>query len=282
MHDQEPTLVTFPPELGRHRWLERWVLPLLRVASLATRRPQRLSWLLVNETPRWTVREEHSNFATGVLFGSGIEQAPYEAEYREEWRRPENQPLFTLSTMPMTLPELLRRWVPLESDENPFIELYGETLRQTDLPARARFLYLVQALEALHSHQHRQEHEEAQETLAAQRPETPRELERQRVSLERRLHDLLTSLPERVHTQVIANKPAETDIDCGPPGATLEKQLATVRNQLSHGGRNYDERALKPLTRLTEIICRAHALRLLGFGPKAIEDALAPPTPAES
>lgn len=105
------------------------------------RTEKRASWLTVSTEPADASGKERQAYPSGVVFGSGIEQVPYEAEYREEWRRAEGIPLFTLATMPMSLPELLRRWLALNQADNPFIEL----------PARARFLYLIQALEALHS-----------------------------------------------------------------------------------------------------------------------------------
>ncbi len=146
-------------------------MPLLRLAALATRRPQPLAWLTVNTRPRGQPADERRRDTNGTVFGSGIEQAPYEAEYREEWREPKNRPLFTLATLPMSLPALVRRWRSLESAQNPFVELYGLALRHTDVPARARYLYLMQALEALHSFEHQEDDEGSQEAFATWRTE---------------------------------------------------------------------------------------------------------------
>jgi hypothetical protein len=71
----------------------------------------------------------------------------------------------------MSLPDLVTKWRTLEQDGNPFMELFGLTLRQADLPARARYLYLVQALEALHSYENRTEDEQAQAAFEQRRAE---------------------------------------------------------------------------------------------------------------
>lgn len=209
-------------------WMDRWVRPMLRIAALATRRPQRLSWLTVSTAPVDATGTEWPPHSNGVVFGSGIEQAPYEADYPDEWRRPENRPLFTLTSMPMPLPELLRRWVDLSYDGNLFLELYGLTLRQADLPPRARFLYLVQALEALHSEEHAAEDNAAQAEFAAQRKDVITALKgvglpsstlsfirdnwskTKMLSLDRRLRQLIDMLPSGCRTLSFHHQPTSS------------------------------------------------------------------------
>lgn len=278
------------------RWVNEWVMPLLRLATLATREPQRLSWLTVNTAQRTASDDERMRSTTGTVFGSGIVQEPYEAEYRDEWREPGNRPLFTLATIPMPLPDLIRNWRALEQDENPFVELFGLTLRQVDLPARARYLYLVQALEALHSYEHRGEDVEAQTTFEERRATTLAALadvelpegtlsfikdswsKRRTDSLDRRLRDLIEQLPERVRA-VVSEPPSgvvlATMAADGP--RPIEALLRILRNDLSHGNKNYSDRDLRPWVHAAETMCRAHALRLLGFDNDAVVAGLAPP-----
>lgn len=280
------------------RWVNEWVMPLLRIAALATHQPQQLSWLTVNTAPRTARDDERMRSTTGTVFGSGIEQEPYEAEYREEWREPANRPLFTLATIPMSLIDLVRSWRALERDENPFIELFGLTLRQTELPARARYLYLVQALEALHSYEHRAKDDEAQATFEQRRSEvlgSLRQVElppgtlsfikenwskRHADSLDRRLRDLIDQLPEPVRG-VVSTPPAGDILAAmttdGPQ--PIEALLRILRNDLSHGNRNYDDGSIRPWVQIVGTICRAHALRLLGFDNDAVVAGLAPPRP---
>src|SRR5205085_517626 len=87
-----------------------------------------------------------------------------------DWiRKPELRPLFTLHALPLPLPQLVASWRDLRASANPFVELYGLTLFQRDLPARARFLYLVQALEALHGYEHQAKDEERAEEFKKER-----------------------------------------------------------------------------------------------------------------
>ena len=281
------------------QWVDEWVMPLQRLATLATRHPQRLSWLTVNSAARSASENERMRGSrTGTVFGSGIEQTPYEAEYRDEWRERENRPLFTLATIPMPLPELVRSWRRLERDKNPFMELFGLTLRQADLPARARYLYLVQALEVLHSYEHSTEDEQAQARFDQYRAKVLGALaeielphgdlrfikdnwsKRRTDSLDRRLRDLIDQLPEPVRVGVSSAPAGDVlaamTLDAQLP---LEGLLRVLRNDLSHGKRNYDDRSLRPWVALVETVCRAHALRLLGFDEAATIGGLAPPSP---
>ena len=58
----------------------------------------------------------------------------------------------------------------------------------------------------------------------------------------------------------------------------IESLLRRLRNDLSHGNRDHDERSLRPWVALVETICRAHALRLLGFDDAAIVAGMAAPS----
>ena len=57
----------------------------------------------------------------------------------------------------------------------------------------------------------------------------------------------------------------------------LEGQLRKLRNDLSHGSRNYPDAVLRPWVAIAETLCRAHALRLLDFNDEAIAAGMAPP-----
>lgn len=277
-------------------WMDRWVRPMLCIAALATRRPQRLSWLTVSTAPVDATGEEWPPHTNGVVFGSGIAQEPYEAEYPEEWRRPENRPLFALASMPMSLPDLLRRWVTLESDGNLFLELYGLALRQADLPPRARFLYLVQALEGLHAEEHEAEDAAAQDEFSVRRMDVLAALKgvelpsdtckfiqrnwskRKMDGLDRRLRQLIQGLPVGVSNALRPPPGDAIAAELIAAGRTaLEAQLGELRNTLSHGSRNHRDLELLPWVKVVETMCRAHALRLLGFDDASITDGLVAP-----
>jgi ApeA N-terminal domain 1 len=274
-------------------WVKLWITPLLRVASLATRGAQRLSWLRV-EAPVPERPEAMGAQLSGAVFGGGIDQAPYQAEYRpEEWQDPDRRPLFTLAGLPLSLVDILRQWRDLAQGQNPFLELYSQAMLHTDLPLRARYLYLIQALEGLHAYEHRAEEEDSQRRFEVKRtaalealtssevdPETIRFIKqkwskRMADSLDRRISELVSELPEPVGKTLARPEMCGLAAELATRGATtLGSQLRVLRNDLSHGGRNYDSVTLRPWVQTAETLCRGHALRLLGFRPQDIEAAL--------
>jgi hypothetical protein len=171
--------------------------------------------------------------------------------------------------------------------------LYGLALIHADLPPRAQFLHLVQALEALHSYEHRIEDEAAQTAFTAERASALEALNeaglsqatltfvrknwstRKQESLSRRLNDLIERIPASVRKSLTTpDMTAIADLLGVTEKPTLANQYQRLRNDLSHGDRNFDVRALLPWVRSIETLCRGHALRLLGFDDSAIESAL--------
>jgi hypothetical protein len=268
-------------------WIARWVQPLIDVVSLACGEPQRLAWLTVRSGAD---REETS----GVVFGGGIAQEPYQAGYDDEWRRAGLRPLFTLASLPGQLPTLLRRWRNLQGADDPFVALYRLVLLDPELPPRAQYLYLVQALEALHGHEKQVTEDRAQRRFTRDRKKLLREVEqlgmgsdrlrflrnnwseRRRISLASRLSDLVKSVPPGVRSFLKRPEMAAIAKELATEhGVTvLHEQLATLRNDLSHGRRSYADADLKPWVECLDVLCRARLLRLLGFGDPAIERAL--------
>jgi len=295
--------------LSVDEWIDGWVMPLLRVASLATRQPQRLAWITVHSSDPDAGGVERRSGPSGIVFGTGISQAPYQASFPEEFREHETRPLFTLASLPVPLQDLIVRWRGLEDGRNPFVELYTQALMQSDLPQRARYLYLLQALEALHGHENQRQDARSQAGYAAKRESALADLaavaevgelaehpvrerlltatrfikrnlmKRQPDSLDRRIDVLIKQLPEAVCDQLHTPEMATIESDLVEDGqTTLPNQFRVLRNWLSHGVRNYPPRELRPWVRAAEILCRAHALRLLGFDDQAIVGGLAPPT----
>jgi len=101
-------------------------------------------------------------------------------------------------------------------------------------------------------------------------------------SLDRRLRDLIEQLPEAVRTLVSEPPGGDVLVALTADGAQpIEALLRMLRNELSHGNRNYDDPDLLPWVQVAETMCRAHALRLLGFDEDAVVAGLAPaPAPA--
>jgi hypothetical protein len=265
-------------------WVDRWIRPLIEVATFATRKLQTVASFQV-----FTGGEDQTR---GVVFGPGIGQAPYYSSDGRDWMTGERA-LFTLPSLAIEFPALLRGWRNLQHAENPFVELYRLVLIQEELPPRAKILYLLQALEALHGHEHRDEDEAAQESFELRRSEVLEAVEQQIEdratfnflkknwlkrkpdSLARRLRELALSLPDAVNAQLRQTAmEAMEDQLAARDVISIEEQLQMLRNDLSHGGQNYSDQELQPWVCAVETLCQANLLRLLGFDGAAIERSL--------
>jgi len=94
-------------------------------------------------------------------------------------------------------------------------------------------------------------------------------------SLDRRLRQLIQGLPVGVRGAL--GPPPGDAIAAELIGAgrtALAAQLGELRNTLSHGSRNHQDLELLPWVKVVETMCRAHALRLLGFDDASITDGL--------
>ena len=281
--------------LSLDEWRDQWISPLVDLASIATKRPQTLSWLSVAHGEGGEVR-------TGTVFTGGIHQSPYTAHFDEEWRRDaDRRPLFRLGGLPVTPMRLVRAWRGLQEGDDPFVELYRAALFQQDLPPRARFLHLIQALEARHTFANREADANAQVAHEARRHQVIEAAtlaglpapdlrflkegwsKRRADSLERRLLPLLNGLPPSVRQTMESDTRldpirsqfiADPELFPDPRAATFPAQLRVLRNQLSHGDRNYHDHELEPWVAAVELICRAQLLALLGFPASDVEKAL--------
>ena len=263
-------------------WVDRWIVPLVEAASFATRHAQQVAALSVS-----TAGEERT---TGAVFGPGIAQAPYYSSDGSDWMTGPKA-LFSLAQLPVNFADLLVGWRRLQIEKHPFVELYRLVLMTSDLPPRAKLLYLLQALEALHGFEHQHEDDEAQDEFEQRRQAALDEIKalcdsktakfvkgtwakRRPDSLARRLQDLLTCLPD-----VVSDELGGLDLSAlggdvtGPATAALEEQLQTLRNDLSHG-RTHSAEELEPWVVATEILCQASFLRLLGFDNEAITKSI--------
>jgi hypothetical protein len=128
---------------------------------------------------------------------------------------PDRRAYVTLLTLSGALPTLLRRWRELENGDNPFLGLYAFALLHEDLPDRARYLLLVQALEALHGFEHHRDEDRAQRRFARKREDLLDEVaalhaskptlaalsnllgKTRRPPLAGRLNELINALPSR-------------------------------------------------------------------------------------
>ena len=171
------------------------------------------------------------------------------------------RPLLTLAGLQTPFPDLVERWRALDEDENVFFALFRMVISQPELPNRARYLFLVQALESLHGVEHQAEDEASQTAFQTDRKRVLTELDevglntdslrfikknwskRRPDSLARRLRDLIAWLPQVAADEVQAL--ASTSIanyleECAGQELDVETLLQGLRNELSHGNSHWD------------------------------------------
>jgi hypothetical protein len=238
-------------------WMTTHVLPLRELVTLATLEPQTVAWA--------TLDEQHGGVSTEgstrsfQLYSQDIQQAPY-APAADPHK--ESRTLFTFPGLPYSPVDLLRRWEDLRTAHRGFIQPLMQGLTEQMNP-RARFLFLVQALEGLHTEmtgegpvkveQHRAKRKEVLQAVkdaGLDKDWADRWLDRHgRFSLAERL----TQLWDAVRPDV--ERVADVDL---VPG-----DIPDIRNRLSHGAEDYSWQALRPAMRVMSAIGAAHVLRLL-------------------
>ena len=228
--------------------LDDWVTPLRRVVSIATGRPEEITYLTVY--PGSDDGPEHK----GQLFGLGITQEPYESS-RDEIEKIKS-PL-RLKADGVSLLELLRTWQKLESVHHPLVETYGAMLHARDQHPRSRFLLLLQAIEGAHGFETKasfakrlKKHTEARDevialTKGALDAKQLKFLERNigkrpPGGLEPAINWLAKKLPGDVKAQLEAT-PLITATTAAPVSAkNAPDALRIIRNDLAHGTKGYD------------------------------------------
>src|SRR6266702_3290685 len=266
-------------------WLVQWLGPFLRLISFGTTGLRRPSWVVFSahvEGANQPIRAQ--------LYGPGITQDLHTA------RRPiihdvSRRPLFTRHDLPTQLPELVRFWNELESSDNPFPELY-RLASDPDLPPRAHFLYLVQALEGLHGFEHRAEDDRRQEAHETMRADLISEIEtrlgqplarrvkervdkRARDSLDRRIKGILDITPQAVVKRLEYHRddPIAFHYSQGKR-VSFQEITRRLRNDLSHGNYNPDAEHLQSWIERLDRLAQAQLLRLLGFSAELIASRL--------
>ncbi len=267
--------------------VDRWIVPLRRIVSIATGDAQPLTYLAVDPAG---VDEAGTRLQRRrQVYGSGITQEPYQSDATSVRK---SSTSVHIAADGLSLLDMLRRWQRLEEDHHPLIETYGAMLSATDEHPRSRFLLLIQALEGLHGHEtaaayaerkvrHSEEREalieaiEGADTLEPdQRKFLKKNLAKQpRRGLDEALRHLLGELPVDLtprlsHCNLLAGYLLEAT---GPEIQRVAYALSRVRNDLAHGNKGFDAYDLDEAVRVLERIVRAHALRLLGCPDSVLE-----------
>jgi ApeA N-terminal domain 1 len=281
-------------ESDEPRSLQEWfsdIIPLAGLTTFALGRPQQVSWLTLEFGKGRSSTE-------AVVFGGGIHQEPHAAR---QWidksaLPPYGRPYFTLESLrpQHRLPRILSRWRELSDDGHPFLPLYAYVLDHPDLPVRARFLQLAQALEACDAYERRKIEAQARSRFLKRREAFLREvstaisasarkeleamlMKSPHSGLSGRLYRLLRALPETTRRDLDRPELAPLRLKLrqrSRVGNASHDELAELRNALSHG-ESYPDEELEPWLRALEIVARATLMRLLRFNASEVEAALA-------
>ncbi|MFC9250059.1 ApeA N-terminal domain 1-containing protein [Amycolatopsis thailandensis] len=252
--------------------LDEWVTPLRRVISIATGRPEEITFLSVRP-----VTSDGGKY-DGQLFGSGITQDPYEST-REEVEKT-NSPL-RLKPDDVSLLSLVRTWQKLVATRHPLIETYGSMLHALDQHPRSRFLLLLQAIEGTHGHETKESFKKRQKKHSDEREELVEIVkdylnEKQLKFLERNLGKRPPGGLESAINWLSKKLPGDLkkDLDSTDLVTTTRSEpinardapdaLRIIRNNLAHGTKGYDAYELYRVVEVLEQAVRAHALELLG------------------
>src|SRR5680860_250321 len=225
--------------------IDDWVLPIRRVVSVATGRPEPLTYVAV-KIPSGDEREPR-----GQVFGAGITQVPYEATQDEV--RKVDAPL-QLARDEVSLLDVVTQWQSMVTDHHPLVETYGAMLHAKDQHPRSRFLLLLQAIEGAHGHEtkasfarRQKKHDEARSVVIEAVAETlddkqSRFLEknlakRPPAGLESAINWLAKKLPGDVKKSL--EKTALVKATLGEPvnARNAPDALRIIRNDLAHGNR---------------------------------------------
>jgi hypothetical protein len=262
--------------------LDEWIYPLRRVVSIATGRPEEITYLTL-----YPATDDGSE-RKGQVFGSGITQEPFESS-REEIEKIKS-PL-RLKSDGVSFLDLLRTWQKLESVHHPLVETYGSMLHARDQHPRSRFLLLLQAVEGAHGYETKASFAKRQVKHTEERDEvvalTKGALDAKQLKflernlgkrppggLEPAINWLAKKLPGNVKEQLQAT-PLITTMTSVPVNAkNAPDALRIIRNDLAHGTKGYDAYELHQVVEVLERIVRAHALELLGCPDEVVSRVL--------
>lgn len=265
-------------------WVTEYARPLMQLTTLATSHPQQISWMEVHgedgQDRPWSAQ----------VFAEDVLQQPYVASTGTTHA----PTLLQLGAGGAVLPDLLARWGGLEQHCRSFFDYVTRAL-QTTMSTTTRLLFLVPALEALHtvdnpdlpasdSPYNRRRIELAQrvDSIDGLTPQDIADLKRvlpprpRDYQLHERLRALAHSLPTQItryiDRHIVPIPPLLGGIATNPVDAW--QILATARNAIAHGDENQPSpEQLLALTRLAHTLAVALTVQYLGH-PEALADAL--------
>ena len=270
-------------------WTSQYVRPLAEITSLATQRPQQVSWV--------TLRTGGKDKSPVQLFASDVVQQPYDAAppQHSELISYASGTLIRLGPGGAALPDLLKGWTSLRTMYSTFFDYLTVAMRGT-MNTRSRFLALMPALEGLHVAKYG-DGPMARPDYKRQRRDVIKRLSEVEglgqddvdfiknwlgvygsYQLAERLHEIRdkelgANLRDRIQERV---DPLPTVLEGLVQGATdVWAVMGTARNRIAHGDANQPSAAqLATLTRLAHTVAIGAALNHLGVPDTVLCDAI--------
>ncbi|MDO4243376.1 MAG: hypothetical protein Q4C85_06400 [Actinomyces sp.] len=255
-------------------WWLQWVVPLCYILEVINGRPLDVMYLLAFENKNAT----HPKRRGDQVFRYDIMQGCIKID---EKRFNRARPIVNLKEDEVDLLKLTIRHRELEALRHPLIETYRCNAVSDDQHPRSRYLLLIQALEGLYGHEHKEVYQRQCEQYAEKREALlervgstvnqedfkflKRNLLRKPPSgLMGALSTIYKALPETIRSQIDNSKIVlQTRNSCAKKQISSAEALTTVRNRLSHGSSAYDPKDLEEICSVLDKIVRAEILRVL-------------------
>ncbi|MEV6088877.1 HEPN domain-containing protein [Streptomyces cellulosae] len=260
--------VTFQQGVSLRVAFDEFVEPLRRISSIATGKPQDLTYVAVRLT---------DTAGKYQVYGTGITQAPFASSAKDVRN---HRSAIRAKADELSLLDLVLEWRKYSAEHHPLVETYGSMLHAHDQHPRSRFLLLIQALEGLHGHETRDEYSRRRLSHLSMRDQVIDSLnsvadrdvmrfvkkflsKNPPTSLDAVLKSMTGTLPIDIMDRIAATS-LVTEIMSNPSVRTPANALRIVRNNLAHGTLGYDAFELDEVVRILELAVRAHSLRILG------------------
>ena len=254
---------------------DEFVEPLRRISSIATGKPQDLTYVAVKLT---------DTAGQYQVYGTGITQAPFASSARDVRT---HRSAIRAKVDELSLLDLILEWRKYAAEHHPLVETYGSMLHAHDQHPRSRFLLLIQALEGLHGYETRNEYSRRRLDHLSKRERVIDSLNNvvdrdvmqfvkkflsksPPTSLDAVLKSMTGALPIDIMDRIAATSLVE-QVMSDPSVTTPANALRIVRNNLAHGTRGYDAFELDEVVRILELAVRGHSLIILGCPDEAVK-----------
>lgn len=255
-------------------WWLRWIIPLCDILEVINGKPLDIMYLLAFEDKDATGPKRRAD----QVFRYDVLQDCIKID---ENKFNHTHTVINLKQDNVNLLDLLIKRRELESSQHPLIETYRSNAVSDDQHPRSRFLLLIQSLEGLYGHEHKEDYQQRCERYTEKREAVLKQAEtviskehfkflrknllsKPTSGLVGTLSAIFQILPEDVQTQIDDSKVVSRTRDiCKNKNMSSAEALTRVRNSLSHGSSAYDPNDLEEICSLLDKVVRAEIFRVL-------------------